>query len=168
MLKTYEVPPGRMRLLEGINNSKIIDDTYNSSPSACEAGLKTLGGIKIKGRKIAVLGDMLELGKHTKEAHENVGKIAKENSDVLIVVGPRSEAIKFGAIEVGLNKENIFEFSNSKDAGKFLETYIKNDDIIFVKGSQGMRMERTVESILKDKKNRSKLLVRQDKEWQNR
>jgi len=73
MLKNYEIPPGRMRLLKGINDSIIIDDTYNSSPSACEAGLKTLEELKLKGRKIAVLGDMLELGKHTKEAHENIG-----------------------------------------------------------------------------------------------
>ncbi|MEI6580601.1 MAG: UDP-N-acetylmuramoyl-tripeptide--D-alanyl-D-alanine ligase [bacterium] len=168
MLKNYEIPPGRMRLLKGINDSIIIDDTYNSSPFACEAGLKTLNEIKLTGRKIAVLGDMLELGKHTKEAHENIGKIVKESAEVLIVVGPRSQNTKSAAIEAGMDVQNIFEFSNSSDAGEFLKTFIQKGDILFVKGSQGMRMERTVESILKDQENKSKLLVRQDKEWINK
>ncbi|MEK7572466.1 MAG: Mur ligase family protein [Patescibacteria group bacterium] len=165
ILKNYEIPPGRMRLLKGINDSTIIDDTYNSSPFACETGLKTLGEIKLKGRKIAVLGDMLELGRYTKEAHENIGKIAKENCDFLIVVGPRSQATKIGAIDSGMNSESIFEFSNSREAGEFLKTFIEKNDVVFVKGSQGMRMERAVEVILKDRENKSKLLVRQNKEW---
>ncbi|MEI7765068.1 MAG: UDP-N-acetylmuramoyl-tripeptide--D-alanyl-D-alanine ligase [bacterium] len=164
-LKNYDIPPGRMRILKGINESFIIDDTYNSSPFACESGLKTLGEVKSKGRKIAVLGDMLELGKHTKDAHEAVGKIAKENVDVLIVVGQRADAIKIGAESVGMNEENIFDFSNSYDAGEFLKTFVKKNDLVFIKGSQGMRMERTVEAILEDQKNKSKLLVRQDTEW---
>ncbi len=164
-LKNYDVPPGRMRLLEGINNSLIIDDTYNSSPFACEEGLKTLREVKNKGRKIAVLGDMLELGKHTKTAHEHIGQIAKENVDFLIVVGQRAKDIKEGAIKTGMGSENIFDFINSKEAGEFLKKFVKENDFVFIKGSQGMRMERTVEAILKDQENKSKLLVRQDAEW---
>ena len=164
-LKNYDVPPGRMRLLKGINNSYIVDDTYNSSPFACESGLKTLGEVKNKGRKIAVLGDMLELGKHTKNSHENVGKIAKEYVDFLIVVGQRADAIKSGALEAGMSDEKIFDFSNSYDAGKFLKDFVKDGDLVFIKGSQGMRMERTVEAILEDKDNIENLLVRQDPEW---
>lgn len=173
-LKNYNVAPGRMRLLNGINDSLIIDDTYNSSPFACESALKTLVKIKpvslsisekSQGRKIAILGDMLELGKHTEEAHKNIGKMAKENCDVLIVVGPRAQAIKFGAIEAGMNSTNIFEFLDSSQAGEFVKTFVQKGDLTLVKGSQGMRMERVVEAILLDKKNREKLLVRQDKEW---
>lgn len=167
-LKNYEVPPGRMRLLAGINNSFIIDDTYNSSPFACESAIKTLGDIKDKGRKIAVLGDMLELGKHTEEAHKNIGKIAKENVDILIVVGQRARSIKIGAVEMGMKEKNIFEFFNSTEAGEFLKTFVKKDDLILIKGSQGMRMEKTVEAILLDQKNKNKLLVRQDTEWKNK
>ncbi|MEK7140605.1 MAG: UDP-N-acetylmuramoyl-tripeptide--D-alanyl-D-alanine ligase, partial [Patescibacteria group bacterium] len=100
-LKNYDVPPGRMRLLKGINKTFLIDDTYNSSPIACESALQTLGEVKSTGRKIAVLGDMLELGKHTEEAHKNIGKVAKENlrenADTLFVVGPRAKAIALGA-----------------------------------------------------------------------
>ena len=108
---------------------------------------------------------MLELGKHTKTAHENVGKIAKENADILIIVGQRADAIKSGAMEAGMNDENIFDFSNSYDAGDFLKGFVKELDLVFIKGSQGMRMERTVEAILLDKENKDKLLVRQDLEW---
>ncbi|HEV7702617.1 MAG TPA: UDP-N-acetylmuramoyl-tripeptide--D-alanyl-D-alanine ligase, partial [Candidatus Paceibacterota bacterium] len=112
-LKNYDVPPGRMRLLKGINETFIIDDTYNSSPLASASALQTLGGMEFGGRKIAILGDMLELGRHTLEAHKNIGKIAKENCDVLIVVGQRAEAIKEGALNAGMKEENIFEFLNS-------------------------------------------------------
>jgi len=168
MLKNYDVPPGRMHLLKGINGSLIIDDTYNSSPFACESGLKTLGEIKNKGRKIAILGDMLELGRHTEEAHKVVGKVAKENAEIIIVVGSRAKTIKNGALEAGLNKKNIFEFNNSVEAGEFLKTFVQKNDLIFIKGSQGMRMERAVEAILLDKENKSNLLVRQDTEWLNK
>lgn len=164
-LKNYEVPPGRMRLLKGINNSLIVDDTYNSSPFACESALRTLGEIKYSGRKIAILGDMLELGKHTIDAHRNIGHLAKNSVDVLFVVGPRAKTIKEGALEEGMTSENIFEFENSYDAGDYTRTFVKKNDIILIKGSQGMRMERTVESILFDTENKKNLLVRQDAEW---
>jgi len=164
-LKNYDVPPGRMRLLNGINDSLIIDDTYNSSPFACESALKTLGEIKFPGRKIAILGDMLELGRYTLEAHKSIGKIAKENADVLIVVGPRAKAIKESALEAGMNPDSIFEFLDYREAGNFIKTFVQKGDIVLVKGSQGMRMERVVEAILLDQKNKNKLLVRQDAEW---
>ncbi|MFA6273821.1 MAG: Mur ligase family protein [Candidatus Paceibacterota bacterium] len=164
-LKNYDVPPGRMRLLNGINDSMIIDDTYNSSPVACESALLTLGGVKNKGRKIAVMGDMLELGRHTQDAHREIGKIASQNIDFLIVVGPRAKAIAEGALESGMKQKNISEFLNSIEVGEFLKTFIKKDDLILLKGSQGTRMERAVELILKDQENKSKLLVRQDSEW---
>src|SRR3989338_831627 len=126
-LSRYDVPPGRMRLLLGINETLIIDDTYNSSPMALVSALKTLGQIKKEVqkeakiergeiRKIAVLGDMLQLGKHTVLAHKNIGRIAAENCDVLIVVGPRAQTIKEGALDAGMNSENIFEFIDSREA----------------------------------------------------
>ncbi|MGH7249482.1 MAG: glutamate ligase domain-containing protein, partial [Minisyncoccia bacterium] len=166
-VKNHEVPPGRMRLLHGTSDSLIIDDTYNSSPFACEAALKTLGEIKHKnehGRKIAILGDMLELGKHTYEAHKNIGKVAKENADILIVVGLRAKTIKEGAIEAGM-KGDIFEFLDAVETSNFIKTFIQAGDIILIKGSQGMRMERIVETILLDQENKKTLLVRQDPEW---
>lgn len=167
-LKNYEIPPGRMCLLNGINSTLIIDDSYNSSPFACESALATLKEVKNKGRKIAVLGDMLELGRHTKEAHENIGKIVKEKADVLITVGPRAESIFEGALEAGMKQDNLFKFMTSIDAGDFLQDFIQPEDLILIKGSQGIRMERTIEKILLDQEHKDKLLVRQDKEWKEK
>lgn len=164
-VKNYEVPKGRMTLLTGDNNTLIIDDTYNASPFAVESALRTLKDIKSNSRKIAVLGDMLELGRHTEEAHKHIGKVASENVDILIVVGPRAQFIKDGALEQGMQEENIHEFANSTLTGAFLKTFIKPGDIVLVKGSQGVRMERAVGEILADKKNKKNLLVRQEKEW---
>ncbi len=171
-LKSYDVPPGRMRLLRGFNDTLIIDDTYNSSPFACESALRTLGEIKCSGRKIAILGDMLELGKHTVEAHKKIGKIATEVADVLLVVGPRSQDTKEGAMPraesthfARLTSDKIFHFTDSYKAGEFIKTFIEKGDVVLVKGSQGMRMERVVGEILLDQKNKENLLVRQDKEW---
>jgi len=94
---------------------------------------------------------------------------------VLIVVGPRAKDIKNGALENKMSKENlpdgkagIFEFANSTQAGEFLKTFVKRGDLILIKGSQGMRMERAVEAILLDKENKEKLLVRQEEEWKKR
>ncbi len=167
-LKNYDVPPGRVRLLRGIKDCLIIDDTYNSSPFACKSALETLGQVKCTGRKIAILGDMLQLGRHTVEAHKSVGKIAKENCNILMVVGPRAQAIKSGAIEAGMNSEAIFEFLDSYQTAKFLETFVQKNDLFLIKGSQGMRMERVVEGVILDKENKDKLLVRQDDEWLKR
>ncbi len=173
-LKNYEISPGRMRLLQGINDSLIIDDTYNSSPTASLSALRTLGEVKTDrlpaqaGRKIAVLGDMLQLGRHTEEAHKNIGQAVKEYCDVLVVVGQRALAIKVGAVEAGMNPQDIFDFSDSKVAGEFLKTFVSKNDMVLVKGSQGMRMEKAVETILEDKANKNNLLVRQDKEWLKR
>lgn len=168
-LKNYDMPPGRMRLLQGINETLIIDDTYNSSPFACEVAITTVSEVKNSGRKMVVLGDMLELGKHTEEAHIQIGKLVKKNKiDFLFTVGPRAKYIKIGAVTEGMNEKNIFEFDDSISAGKFLESFIKTGDMILIKGSQGVRMERIVETILLNKNKKSDLLVRQDKEWINK
>jgi UDP-N-acetylmuramoyl-tripeptide--D-alanyl-D-alanine ligase len=174
-LRNYDAPPGRMRLLKGKKGTLIIDDTYNSSPFASESALRTLSEVRMNrspdqaGRKIVILGDMLELGKHTIEAHKNIGKLTKEilnnPEDVLIVVGLRAKSIKEGAFESGMNAENIFEFLDSREAGDFIKKFIKKGDIVLVKGSQGMRMERVVEAIMLDSANKYNLLVRQDPEW---
>ncbi len=167
-LRSYDAPPGRMRLLEGVKDAFVIDDTYNSSPVAAEAALKTLGEIKTSGRKIAALGDMLELGKHTEEAHRNLGKIAGKIVDILVTVGPRSKFIVDGALDSLLPEKNIFQFEDSRKAGKFIEQLVEAGDIVLVKGSQGMRMERATQEIMAHPEDRENLLVRQEEEWLNR
>ncbi|MFA6392995.1 MAG: UDP-N-acetylmuramoyl-tripeptide--D-alanyl-D-alanine ligase [Candidatus Paceibacterota bacterium] len=166
-LSEYRTPPGRLSLIEGINNSTIIDDTYNSSPVAAMAALEVLKEMKGK-RKIAVLGDMLELGKYTEEEHHNLGKEVSSVADVLVTVGLRSKFIAEGAIEGGFDIKNIYSFDSSSGAAEFLEKTIKKGDLILVKGSQGVRLERVVGAIMAHKELKEKLLPRQEQEWQNR
>ncbi len=167
-LASYNTPPGRLHLLPGIRGSILIDDTYNSSPAACEAGLQTLASIKTDKRKFAVLGDMLELGRFTDEAHLEIGKLARRSADVLITVGLRAKHIRDGALVARMPKKNIQEFVDAKSAGEFLKNEVQEGDFVFVKGSQGVRMERTVEAIMAHPEDKEKLLVRQEPEWLRR
>ncbi|MEW5907655.1 MAG: Mur ligase family protein [Patescibacteria group bacterium] len=167
LLSNYESPPGRLRLLEGIKHSSILDDTYNSSPIAVRTALELLKEIPAK-RKISVLGDMLELGKYTIEEHRRMGRMAKESADILFFIGPRS---KFAAEEAeieGVKKENIFEFSTSEEVKMTVQEKIKEGDLILIKGSQSMRMEKITEEIMLHPEKKEELLVRQEKEWLNR
>ena len=157
----HKSQPGRMKLIEGIKNSTIIDDSYNSSPLAVQWALKTLKEIETDGRKIAVLGDMMELGKYTTEAHKEVGNLVAEVCDVLVAVGVRSESIAEGAIEKGMDEKNILRFKDSREAGKYLKSFVKENDIFLVKGSRwAMRMERVVEEIMEEPERADELLVR--------
>lgn len=163
----YIGPPGRLSLIEGINNSIIIDDTYNASPIAMEAAITVLSKIEGK-RKIAVLGDMLELGKFTEEEHRLVGERVYGVADILVVVGPRAKSIADGALLKGFDQKNIYMFNDSIATAKFLEDIIGSGDAILVKGSQGIRLEKAVEAIMKHKELKRNLLCRQDREWKNR
>ena len=163
----YVTPPGRLSLIEGVNTSIIIDDTYNSSPVAMDAALEVLKDIKGK-RKIAVLGDMLELGKFTEEEHRAVGEKIIGVADILVIVGPRAKFIAESATEKGFPQKEIYCFDSSKTTAKFLEGMIEKGDIVLVKGSQGVRLERAVEAIMEHKELKKTLLCRQDKEWRNR
>jgi UDP-N-acetylmuramoyl-tripeptide--D-alanyl-D-alanine ligase len=167
-LKSYQPPKGRMNIIKGINNSMIIDDTYNSSPTAAITALEVIKEIPIAKiySKIAVLGDMLELGSFSEEGHKEVGRsMYKSGISKLITVGVRSSDIAKGAQELGMSTENITCFSDSEQAGRFVKTIIKNGDLIFVKGSQGMRMEKVVKEIMAEPERAGELLVRQDGGW---
>ncbi|HAE36675.1 MAG: UDP-N-acetylmuramoyl-tripeptide-D-alanyl-D-alanine ligase [Candidatus Nomurabacteria bacterium GW2011_GWF2_35_66] len=166
-ISEYNTPPSRLSLIEGINNSMIIDDTYNSSPVAALASVEVLKDMKGK-RKIAVLGDMLELGRYTEEEHHNLGKEIASVADILVVVGPRARFIAEGAIENGFNKKELYSFDSSKTVAKFLEGIIDKGDLVLIKGSQGVRLERAVVAIMAHKELKSKLVCRQEKEWENR
>ncbi len=176
---------GRMRTLSGVYNSTIIDDTYNSSPKALKNGISIMKSIKTKNKKIFVLGDMLELGDFTRNEHEEVGKLLVGVADILIVSGIRAKIIADSAALNGMNRENIYFVNNSLEAGReiliLIEKEIENDfkegkseseiggDIIFVKGSQGARMEKVVGMILdKSIHNSDKELVRQERDWKLR
>lgn len=167
-LEAYKTPPGRLSLLAGINKGIIIDDTYNSSPVAALAALTVLKNLKVTGKKIAVLGDMLELGKHTQEAHKEVGKACAEACDFLITVGIRAKTISETAFGFGLRKEHCVHFSTAEEAGEYIKGILFPGDVILFKASQGIRLERAVERVLLNPEEKAKVLVRQEREWQIR
>ena len=155
---------GRSRVIPGIKNSVIIDDTYNASPLAMQEALETLHTTSGK-RKIAVLGDMLEIGTYTLEAHKDIGKLVAKYADVLITVGLRGKFIAEAALRAGMEKKFVSSFMSVCEAGKFLQAKIVKGDIIIVKGSQSVRMEKIVEEVMLEPEKAGKLLVRQNKVW---
>ncbi len=157
-LRGYHGPKGRLKILRGIKNSNIIDDTYNASPAATHLALETLRDVPAL-RKIAVLGDMLELGEHSEKAHRAIGVFASGIVDILVCVGPRAKDIASA-----FSKE-VFVFDNSNDAKSKVKELISEHDLVLVKGSQGMRMERIVEEIMAHPENKKDLLVRQSRRW---
>lgn len=165
-LAQYHGPAGRLKILKGIRNSFVIDDTYNAAPASMHLALETLKFLPAK-RKIAVLGDMLELGEYSERAHREAGNFAGTVADWLIMVGPKSRFIA-DAVGNQMPKENIISFEHSSEAGKKVGEMIQEGDIILVKGSQGMRMEKVVEEIMAEPERKGVLLVRQSKKWLNK
>ncbi len=150
-----------MRLLEGIHGTRIIDDTYNSSPVAVAEALRALSEARGVGRTIAVLGDMLELGGFSKTEHQKMVEEAVRVADAVWLVGER-------AAGTGIASPKIRAFSDARAAGEALRSELRAGDIVLVKGSQGMRMERIVEQIIADPSRAAELLVRQEPEWKKR
>lgn len=163
-LSGFNSPQGRLKAIQGIKNTLIIDDTYNSSPIALHEALDVLNSLKAK-RKIAVLGDMLEIGKYTLETHEEIGKLLAKEIDILITVGMRAKFIAESAEKNGMPKKNIFVFEHVYDAGKLLQEKIQKEDLILVKGSQAVRLEKIVKEVMAEPEKAPELLVRQNKEW---
>ncbi len=180
----YEPPKGRMRLIPGLKGSLIIDDTYNSSPAAVEAALATLAmmssprGTVLTGgnplqqqsaiRRIAVLGDMLELGKYSVEEHTKIGTLAATQVDLLVTVGFRARDIAEGAIDGGLSESCVLQYEDSERAGEELQAMLTEHDVVLVKGSQSIRTEKIVERLLLEPERAREFLVRQDVDWKRR
>lgn len=170
-LRQLKPLPGHMRLIPGIKGTLIIDDTYNSSPDPTKSALQTLSQIQIKpgAERYAVLGDMLELGTETENAHREVGfKTAELGVNFLITVGEASKHTAAAAQEAGLDEHKIASFADSVSAGKFLQEKLESGDVVLIKGSQSTRMEKIVKEIMAEPLQARELLVRQGGEWANR
>lgn len=168
MFEKTAFPPGRMHLIEGLRGSVIIDDTYNSSPIALKEALVVLQSLSVQGRKIAVLGDMLELGKYSIEEHRNAGKMSADVSHLLVTVGMRARTIDAGAENKRMGKKKRVHFETSTEAGEYLKGIVGEGDTVLVKGSQSIRMEKVIERIMAHPEDKEKLLVRQEEEWLKR
>jgi UDP-N-acetylmuramoyl-tripeptide--D-alanyl-D-alanine ligase len=166
-ISDFKTPPGRLNLIKGINNSLIIDDSYNSSPVAMSSAIDVLNEIKAK-RKILVVGDMLELGRYTVEEHKKIGEKARSVFDVIITVGPRAKVVSETALANKFSKKNLYVFDKNEQASILLKDFLKEGDVVLVKGSQGVRLEKVIESIMLYPENKKELLCRQEKEWRER
>lgn len=147
-LASYSPPEKRSNVIPTRSGVVVVDDTYNASPASVLSALKTLKMME-GGRKIAVLGDMLELGEHALSAHLEVGRAAKENGvDVLVAVGQLAKLISRGARDAGLPVESVSEYEDSWQAARELPAKLRERDVVLVKGSRAMKMERVVEGLL--------------------
>ncbi len=139
--------PTQLRLVavRSSSGALILDDTYNASPESTLASLQILQ--EMKGRRIAVLGDMLELGQYEQSGHEKVGVRAAEVADVLVAVGELSKIIARAAREAGMKPEKIFWVPDTSQAIEVLKPLLKEGDIVLIKGSHGLRMDRIVNAL---------------------
>ncbi|HEX5797147.1 MAG TPA: cyanophycin synthetase, partial [Candidatus Saccharimonadales bacterium] len=162
-IKAIRPANGRMRVLEGINSSVIIDDTYNASPDAVKTALDTLYENKAP-QKIAVLGNMNELGRFSPDAHSKVGEYCDPKQlDMVLTIGP--DANRYLAAAAKKQGCEVETFDNPYAAADFLKEAIRPQALILAKGSQnGVFAEETVKQILADSRDVSKL-VRQEPHW---
>jgi UDP-N-acetylmuramoyl-tripeptide--D-alanyl-D-alanine ligase len=126
---------------------KLVDDSYNSNPRALEGALKGLSGLPAK-RKVAVLGDMLELGETEAKLHRRAGEqVAKFGWDILATIGRLGRHLAAGAISAGISKDRVFSFLSSEEAAEKIPSLIREGDLVLVKGSRGIKTERVVEKL---------------------
>jgi UDP-N-acetylmuramoyl-tripeptide--D-alanyl-D-alanine ligase len=153
-IKTIQPLPGRMQLLKGIKNTLIIDDSYNAALLSMEAGIDALKVFKQtlhtgrQGKIIVVLGDMLEIGKYSEQAHSQLGKKAGSIADLIFAIGSRADFVAQGATSVGFDANKIFKFTTSEEAKLTVQKEIRENDVIFIKGSRSMQMEKVIEEII--------------------
>lgn len=164
-LKTHKPTSGRMRLIEGKEGSVIIDDTYNSSPVAVEQALQSLTEVASAGKTIAVLGDMLELGRFSSREHERMGELAADMVDVLVTIGVRARKMAEVALEHGMNTDAVFQYDSVAHVIEQLPDMVSADDVVLVKASQSIRGEKVVEALMAHPEQAQDLLVRQNAEW---
>jgi UDP-N-acetylmuramoyl-tripeptide--D-alanyl-D-alanine ligase len=147
-LKNFVFPGGRLTLRQ-VADTCFIDDTYNANPVSLAQAIEALRSSQATGRRVLVMGDMLELGSLTEGFHRDAGRMAAGSCDIFITVGKCSLAAASAAISQGFNKDNVFTCQTSAQAKDVLfnTVAVRKDDIVLLKGSRGMKLEKILESI---------------------
>ncbi len=145
-LTGFKGMPGENRLLKGIHDALILDSSASASSFSMSEGLDILGKLEAQ-RKIAVLGDIIGIGKYAIEAHESIGERASGAADILFTVGPHAKFIAEGAKKHGLSEDKIYVFDDSNAAGLALREKTKTGDLILVDGSEEMKMKKIIEEL---------------------
>lgn len=148
-IEEFELTKKRMDITELDYGIKIINDAYNASLESMQASLQYLSKLK-DSRKIAVLGDMLELGEYTQELHEKVGEQVYQNKiDILMCNGENAKYIAKSAKERGMSEENIYYFKTKEELENTLKKVAKSGDVILLKASNGMKFFDIAEKLKK-------------------
>lgn len=149
-VKKVTLSSKRLEMVMNKYGYNIINDSYNANYDSMKVGLEYLHSINYSGRKIAVLADMLELGEYSKKIHEDVGmEVVKNKIDVLVTVGEYARYINDKAISVGFDKNNSYHFNNNIECIDFLKRFLKREDTILFKGSNGMKLYEIIDEIIK-------------------
>ncbi|MGE5329206.1 MAG: UDP-N-acetylmuramoyl-tripeptide--D-alanyl-D-alanine ligase [Deltaproteobacteria bacterium] len=149
-IESYKPEKMRMNIVKLNNNIKVLNDTYNANPNSMEEALKVMHQMP-GARKIAVLGDMLELGEWTRQAHLDIGKnVVKNGINHLVTLGENSRFIAEGAAMLGMSQRKISTCNNIEEANAYLSKLVREGDVILVKGSRGMKMEGIVDFITEE------------------
>jgi UDP-N-acetylmuramoyl-tripeptide--D-alanyl-D-alanine ligase len=150
VLLTLRAPAMRGELLRFTNGAALINDSYNSSPAALHAMIKVLAATPNYRRRILAAGEMRELGATSAELHREAGKFAAETGKIDWVVGVEGDAAQIveGAVAGGVPRSQTKVLASSEEAAKFLADFVAPGDLLLVKGSRGVKMERVVESLL--------------------
>ena len=135
----------RLAAVRSENGALLLDDTYNASPESMLAALNLLD--EIEGRKVAVLGDMLELGPYERGGHEMVGLRAAQVAEVVVTLGARAHVIADAARRTGMKKSAIIEFDDIDPLMEWMKTNLTRNDVVLIKGSHGLRMDRITASL---------------------
>jgi len=124
----------------------LIDESYNANPTSVDAALALLGQAPIgpQGRRIAVLGDMLELGEKELDFHAETGRAIPKAVDVVVGVGRRSKSLLDGAREAGFDHQSLHHFDDAESAGKFLKSFMRPGDLVLIKASRGIGLDKVV------------------------
>lgn len=142
-LEGFRAIKGRMDVFKA-DGFTLLDDTYNANPESMASALKTLSGAR--GRKVAVLGEMLELGEGSAAEHENIGRLAGElKVDLVVAVGPSSSVVAGGAKKAGV--KGVYAFGDRIEALAALKGLVREGDTVLVKGSRGVALEYVVEGL---------------------
>jgi UDP-N-acetylmuramyl pentapeptide synthase len=147
-LALYKPVPGRMRILPGIKDSRIMDDCYNASPMSMRNALETLKDLPAR-RKIAIVGDMKELGRYSIPAHEAVGDIAAKVANILITVGDAGKLIAASAKFAGMKKDKVMSFATAEEAMDTVGNLVEAGDLVLVKASHSVGLDLIVQELTK-------------------
>jgi UDP-N-acetylmuramoyl-tripeptide--D-alanyl-D-alanine ligase len=164
-LEEFTPVPGALRFLNGRSGIGLLDDTYNASPVSVSAALSTLSEIPAR-RKIVVLGDMLELAAVSEERHRGLADaVLMSGAAMVILVGRHMRLLGEELFLRGMDQGNVFLLSDPDAAAIFVQDVLKEGDLILVKGSQGLRMEKVSEVLLRNPSDAALLLCRQSASW---